>query len=231
VAVPSIRTTMHTSFLKPRKFLPQRTQRTQRECLPSLRSLRSLRLNSFGCGTSRAGCICGSPRPFNAQLTDGGPSVTAELLRGAAGPPFGGSPGSAGSQFLGSLAVNSKRLSRANHGHGAGTKKPATIIAHTPVAITMQRWVIFIAPTSCLTLLLQNTIRYPVTEVHHNHALNSGTCRTPVLSQGGPGACDCRQRGNPALAWSMLVRPLHYLCLMFRFLVGSFAESKSPILP
>jgi hypothetical protein len=103
--------------------------------------------------------------------------VTAELLRGAAGPPFrGGAPGSAGFLFFGSLAVNSKRLSRANH--GAGPNKPTTIIAHAPVAITMQRLVIFIAHTSCLILLLQNTIRYPVTEVYHDHALNSSTCRT-----------------------------------------------------
>ena len=114
---------------------------------------------------------------LNAQLTDGGASVTAELLRGAAGPPFrGGSPGSEGFLFFGSLAVISKRLSRANH--GAGPKNPTTIIAHTPVAITRQRLVIFMAHTSCLTLLLQNTIRYPVTEVYHDPALNSSTCHT-----------------------------------------------------
>jgi hypothetical protein len=112
------------------------------------------------------------------QLTDGGRSVTSELPDGVAGPPCGGVPDSAGSPFFGSLAVSSKRLSRANHGHGAGTKKPTTSSAHTPVATTMQRWVIFIAHTSCLTLLLQNTIRYPVTELYHDRALNSSTGRT-----------------------------------------------------
>ena len=110
------------------------------------------------------------------QLTDGGPSVTDELVRGSAGPPFGGASGSAGLLFFGSLAVNSKRLSRANH--GAGPKNPTTIIAHTPVAITRQRLVIFMAHTSCLTLLLQSTIRYPVTEDYHDPALNSSTCHT-----------------------------------------------------
>ena len=107
--------------------------------------------------------------------------MTAELLRGDAGSPFrGGVPGSAGFLFFGSLAVNSKRLSRANH--GAGPKMPTTIIAHTPVAITRQRLVIFIALPSCLTLLLQNTIRYPFTEIYHNQALNSSPCRTLGLS-------------------------------------------------
>ena len=125
--------------------------------------------------------------------------MTTELLRGAAGPPFGGVPGSAGFLFFGSLAVNSKRLSRANH--GAGPKMPATSIAHTPVAITMQRLVIFIGHTSCLILLLQNTIRYPVTEVYHDHALNSSTCRTTELTgAGGPA------RPHWQLTWPARVR-------------------------
>jgi hypothetical protein len=72
-------------------------------------------------------------------------------------------------------------LSRANHG-ADDANKPANIIAHIPVAITMQRLVIFIAHPNCLTLLLQNTIRYPFTEIYHDHALNSNTCRTLGLS-------------------------------------------------
>jgi hypothetical protein len=75
----------------------------------------------------------------NDQLTDGGPSVTSELAICFAGPPFGAVPGSAGFLFLGSLAVNSKMLSRANHGAGPGINMRATIIMHTPVAITMMR--------------------------------------------------------------------------------------------
>src|ERR1019366_9057062 len=100
------------------------------------------------------------------QLTDGGPSVTSELPLGIAGPPFGGAPGSAGFLVLGSLAVNSKMLSRANHGHRAGTSMPAMSIPHTPVAITMLRREILIADTSCLTVLLQNTIYHPVVRRH-----------------------------------------------------------------
>ena len=73
------------------------------------------------------------------QLTDGDPSVTSELPLGVAGPPFGAAPGSAGFLFLGSLAVNSKMLSRANHGARAGTNMLAMTIAHAPVAITMLR--------------------------------------------------------------------------------------------
>jgi hypothetical protein len=96
------------------------------------------------------------------QLTEGGPSVTPELPAGVAGPPFGGAPGSAGFLFLASLAVSSKRLSRANHGHRAGTNMPAMSIPHTPVAITMLGRVILIADTCCLNVLLQNTIYHPV---------------------------------------------------------------------
>ena len=88
------------------------------------------------------------------QLTDSGPSVTSELPAGVAGPSFGGAPGSAGFLFFGSLAVNSKMLSRANHG-ADDANMPANIIAHTPVAITMLKRVILIADTSCLTVLLQ----------------------------------------------------------------------------
>ncbi len=40
---------------------------------------------------------------------------------------------------MGSLEVNSKMLSRANHGARAGTNMLATTIAHAPVAITMLR--------------------------------------------------------------------------------------------
>jgi len=120
--------------------------------------------------------------PPTNRLTDGGPSVTAELLRSTAGPLFGGgSPGSAGFLFFGSLAVNSNMLSRANHG-ADDANKPANIIAHTPVAITMQKLVIFIAHSSCLTLLVQNTIRYHFTKIYHDHDLNSSPCRTLGLS-------------------------------------------------
>ena len=112
------------------------------------------------------------------QFTDGGPSVTPELPAGVAGPPFrGGASGSAGFLFFGSLAVNSKMLSRANHG-ADDANMPANIIAQTPVAITMPKRVILIADTSCLTVLLQNTIYHPVTEVHRGHALHSSNCRT-----------------------------------------------------
>jgi hypothetical protein len=108
------------------------------------------------------------------QLADGGPSVTPA---GVAGPPFrGGASGSAGFLFFGSLAVNSKMLSRANHG-ADDANMPAMSIPHTPVAITMMRRVILIADTSCLTVLLQNTICHPVTEVYRDHALHSSTCR------------------------------------------------------
>jgi hypothetical protein len=110
------------------------------------------------------------------QLTDGGPSIAPELPAGTAGPPFGAA--SAGFVFFGSLAVNSKMLSRANHGHRAGTNMPAMSIPHTPVAITMLRRVILIADTSCLTVLPQNTIYHPVTEVYHDYALGYSTCRT-----------------------------------------------------
>jgi hypothetical protein len=96
-------------------------------------------------------------------------------------PPFGGAPGSAGFLFFGSLAVNSKMLSRANHG-ADDANMPATIIAHTPIAITMLRRVILIADTSCLTVLLQNTIYHPVTEVYRDHALHSSACRTSRLT-------------------------------------------------
>src|ERR1035438_10026613 len=89
------------------------------------------------------------------QLTDSGPSVTSELPAGVAGPSFDGAPGSAGFLFFGSLAVNSKMLSRANHG-ADDANMPANIIAHIPVAITMLKRVILIADTSCLTVLLQN---------------------------------------------------------------------------
>jgi hypothetical protein len=65
--------------------------------------------------------------------------VTSESSRCAAGPPFDAVPGSAGFLFLGSLAVNSKMLSRANHGAGAGTNMPAMSIPQAPVAITMLR--------------------------------------------------------------------------------------------
>ena len=76
-------------------------------------------------------------------------------------------------------------LSRANHG-ADDANMPATIIAHTPVEITMLRRVILIADTSCLTVLLQNTIYHPVTEVYHDHALNSSTCRTVQITDGAP---------------------------------------------
>jgi len=69
------------------------------------------------------------------QLAGSGPSVTSQLSGGVAGPSFGGAAGSTGFLFFGSLAVNSKMLSGANH--GAGPRMPATIIAHAPSAITM----------------------------------------------------------------------------------------------
>jgi len=145
------------------------------------------------------------------QLADGGPFVTPELPAGVAGPPFGGAPGSAGFLFFGSLAVNSKMLSRANHG-ADDANMPATIIAHIPVAITMQRLVVFIEHTSCLTLLLQNTFRYPSTVVYHNHALNSSTCRdstcrTPSLSHNRR-----KQKGRRLLAAWERVR--HHVVLL-----------------
>ena len=65
-------------------------------------------------------------------------------------------------------------LSRANHG-ADDANMPANIIPHTPVAITMLKRVILIADTSCLTVLLQNTIYHPVTEVYRDHALHSST--------------------------------------------------------
>ena len=105
----------------------------------------------------------------------------AELSDGLAGPPFGGAPGSAGFLFFGSLAVNSKMLSRANHGADVANM-PANIIAHTPVAITMLKRVILIADTNCPTVLLPNTIYHPVTEVYRDHALHSSPCRTPELT-------------------------------------------------
>lgn len=91
--------------------------------------------------------------------------MTLELREGVAGPTFGAAPGFAGFLFLGSRAVNSKMLSRANHGHKAGTSMPARSIPHAPVAITMLRRVIFITLASFLRLLLQYTIRHPVPEV------------------------------------------------------------------
>ena len=48
-------------------------------------------------------------------------------------------PGWAGFLFLGSLALNSKMLSRANHGHRSGTNMTARSIPHALVAITMLR--------------------------------------------------------------------------------------------
>ena len=90
----------------------------------------------------------GWPMLPNDQLTDGGPSVTSELPGDIVRPPFGAALGSTGSLFFGSLAVNSKMLSRANQGHKAGTNMPAMSIPHTPVAITILRRVIFIADTS-----------------------------------------------------------------------------------
>jgi hypothetical protein len=69
--------------------------------------------------------------------------VTPELPAGVVGPPFGGAPGSAGFLFFGSLAVNSKMLSGANHG-ADDANMPTTIIAHTLAAITMLRRVILI---------------------------------------------------------------------------------------
>jgi len=48
-------------------------------------------------------------------------------------------PGSAGFLVLGSLAVNSKMLSLANHGATAGTNMLAMTIAHAPVVIMMLR--------------------------------------------------------------------------------------------
>jgi hypothetical protein len=68
-------------------------------------------------------------------------------------------------------------LSRANHGHRAGTNMPAMSIPHTPVAITMLRRVILIADTSCLIVLLQYTIRHPVPEVYRDYALDSSPCQ------------------------------------------------------
>jgi len=62
-------------------------------------------------------------------------------------------------------------LSRANHG-ADDANMPATIIAHTPIAITMLSRVILMADPSCLAVLLQNIV-YPVTKVDHNQALNS----------------------------------------------------------
>ena len=81
-----------------------------------------------------------SSYPHNAdvQLTDGGPSGTPELLHGIPGPPFAGVPGSAGFLSFGSLAVNSKMLSRASHG-ATDPNMPTTTIAHRPVAIRMLR--------------------------------------------------------------------------------------------
>jgi hypothetical protein len=90
------------------------------------------------------------------------------LREGVAGPTFGAAPGFAGFLFLGSRAVNSKMLSRANHGHKAGTSMPARSIPHAPVAITMLRRVIFITLASFLRLLLQYTIRHPVPEVYRD---------------------------------------------------------------
>jgi hypothetical protein len=124
--------------------------------------------------------------------------VTSELPAGVAGPSFGSAPRSAGFLCFGSLAVNSKMLSRANHG-ADDANMPATIIAHTPVAITILRRVILMAETSCLTVLLQNTIYHPVTEVHHDHALNSSTFRTVRTSDSAPlipGTKSERQSGS-----------------------------------
>ena len=89
-------------------------------------------------------------------------------------------------------------LSRANHGADEANK-PANIIAHTPVAITMLRPVILIADTSCLTALLQNTIYHPVAEGYRDQALQSSTCPTLGLS---PNSLDilriaCHTRHQP----------------------------------
>ena len=84
---------------------------------------------------------------LTSQLGGSGPSVTSQLSGGVAGPSFGGAAGSAGFLFFGTLAVNSKMLSGANH--GAGPWMPATIIAHAPSAIKRLRRVIVIAPKSC----------------------------------------------------------------------------------
>jgi hypothetical protein len=74
--------------------------------------------------------------------------------------------------LFGSLAVNSKMLSRANHG-ADDANMPTTIIAHTPIAITRLSRVILMADPSCLAVLLQNIVYYPVTKVNHNQAFNS----------------------------------------------------------
>ena len=141
----------------------------------------------------------------NAQLTDGGLSATSELPGDMVRPPFGGAPGSAGFLFFGSLAVNSKMLSRANHG-ADDANMPATIIAHTPIAITMLRRVILIADTSCLTVLLQNTIYHPVTEVYRDHALHSSACRTIAVSGAGPLTSSTKQKRESGALCTPLVR-------------------------
>ena len=124
-----------------------------------------------------------SSYPHNAdvQLTDGGPSGTPELPDGIPGLPFAGAP--AGFLSFGSLAVNSKMLSRANHG-AAEANMPTKIIAQTPVAITMLRRVILIADTSCLTVLLQNTIYHPATEATRANPMpfHCPNSRSPVIS-------------------------------------------------
>ena len=110
----------------------------------------------------------------DVQLTDGGPSGTPELLDGIPGPPFVGAP--AGFLFFGSLAVNSKMLSRANHG-ADDANMPATIIAHTPAAITMLRRVILIADTSCSIAVSQHQLLISLRASCRKHALHSGSCR------------------------------------------------------
>jgi hypothetical protein len=71
---------------------------------------------------------------------------------------------------------------------------PAMSIPHTPVAITMLRRVILIADTSWLTLLLENIIYHPVTDVYRDHALHSSTCDERPRSatpRHWPPDCDC----------------------------------------
>jgi len=101
-----------------------------------------------------AGAVEREPWRPKIQLIDGGSSVTPKSPLGVAGPPCA-APDSAEFLFLGSLAVNSKTLSRANHGASPGINMPATIIPHTTVAMTIMRRVIFIAHKSFFTPLPQ----------------------------------------------------------------------------
>ncbi len=53
----------------------------------------------------------------------------------------------------------------------------------------------------------------------------------PIRGQAGQvGRASVNRDEILAVSWRTLVRALHHLFL-FKFLVGSFAESKSPILP